>query len=228
MSTAHDPSASWEPVARHLPFPVGDIAAINVTFVRWLHERSAPDRRIVELWTYCYVNRYFTHKFLARDLKVISVVDELTAKAYGKIRTHMEEVNHPDRFAHWVSVVCRNTFINYTREPFHAQLFEESGEQRLRSRARRNGHARDAATTFSAVDRAIRKLPRFLRATARMWFLDALTYTQISERTGKPVPTIRAYVHKARGRIRKDRAVRRLASEIFEDEPGRRIEPRTK
>lgn len=225
MSTAHDPSASWEPVARHLPFPVGDIAAINTTFVRWLRGRSARDRRTVDLWTYCYVNRYFTHKLLARDLKVISDVDELTAKAYAKIRTHMKDVNHPDRYAHWVSVVCRNTFINYTREPYHAKLFEESGEQRLRSKAPRNGHARDTATTFAVVDRAIRKLPRFLRATARMRFLDALTYPQISERTGKPVPTIRAYVHKARGRIQKDRAVRRLATEIFEDEPGRWIEP---
>ena len=60
MSETSPLSRSWEPVARHLPFSLDDVSAVNRTFVRWLDKRRRRDGRLIQLWTYCYVHRYFT------------------------------------------------------------------------------------------------------------------------------------------------------------------------
>jgi RNA polymerase sigma factor (sigma-70 family) len=204
-------------VARHLPFPLDDISAVNRTFVRWLDQRRPRDGRVIQLWTYCYVHRYFSQKFLSRDLRVPSDVDALTEDAYWKIRRHQDEIRRPGRFASWVSVICKHAFINHVREPYRSHELEERLGEELQARTRTNGYACDRITAYDEVDRAIGELPPFLRQTARMRLIDALTYPQISERTGKSIPTIRAYVHKALGQIRKDRGVRQVARELIEE-----------
>ena len=54
---------------------------------------------------------------------------------------------------------------------------------------------------------AIDRLPNFLQEVARLYFTQQRKYDEIGQITGKPVPTIRAYVNKAVKRFRQDRVL---------------------
>ena len=57
------------------------------------------------------------------------------------------------------------------------------------------------------------KRHRRVRAGARLRILDDRPYPAIADEIGRPIPIVRAYVNKARRRIRQHPLLRRLASE---------------
>ena len=77
MSTsAH--ASSFDAVARHLPFHLNETGRANEAFLRWQTENDLAARRIVDLWTYCFIRRYFAVKFVqnpayrAADLDLVA------------------------------------------------------------------------------------------------------------------------------------------------------------
>jgi RNA polymerase sigma factor (sigma-70 family) len=57
---------------------------------------------------------------------------------------------------------------------------------------------------LQALHNAIDRLPAYLQETARLHFLQELTYEEISERINKSVPTVRSYRHKVVKKFRED------------------------
>ena len=75
--------------------------------------------------------------------------------------------------------------------------------------------ANSASIRLSLLN-AIDALPEFLQSTARMKFVENLSYEEISRIIGKRVPTVRSYVHKICKRFRKDSALRSWADQLFQ------------
>ena len=102
----------------------------------------------------------------------------------------------------WVSVICRNTYVNFvTRRKFVTTLDEATDDLHNSPDI---GLAEDAGALYLALSKAIERLPAFLQSVARMRFVEDLSYEEISRMTGKSPPTIRAYVHKVCKRFRED------------------------
>ena len=70
------------------------------------------------------------------------------------------------------------------------------------------GVVEDPAALYLTLSRAIERLPVFLRNVVRMRFVEDLSYEEISRLTGKSIPTVRSYVHKACLRFRRDPGMR--------------------
>ena len=77
-----DDLARLDAVARHLPFDVRDVDAANDAFARW--RETGEGLREVDLWAYCYVQRYFLAQFV-RERGAASDVDaeRYTGFAFG-------------------------------------------------------------------------------------------------------------------------------------------------
>ena len=74
----------------------------------------------------------------------------------------------------------------------------------------------NAAALHLALVNAIERLPQFLKATARMKYVENLSYEEISRIIGKRVPTVRSYVHKICSRLRADHNFQAWARQYLE------------
>ena len=109
------PSSELRTVIDRLPFSVDDTDAANESFRRWRDEEDPKAKRHADLWTYCYVCRYFLGKSARGTFDNPSDADELITRAYRKVQENRDGVRNAARYANWVSVVCKNTLLNYTR-----------------------------------------------------------------------------------------------------------------
>jgi RNA polymerase sigma factor (sigma-70 family) len=114
-------------------------------------------------------------------------------------------VRDPDRYANWVSVVCKNTFLNHTRSDRTADSIDEDRGPTLHAdetRLPEIGFVREALAD------AIERLPDYLQEPARLYFLEDRDFEEISEQIDKAVPTVRTYKHKAVKHLREDDRLR--------------------
>lgn len=204
---------SFDEVAAHLPFHVDDIESANAAFLRWHRSRTAEDLRIVDLWVYCFVRHYFVVKFLRDSAYGPADLDLLVTKAFSRTRDNLDKVGDPTRFASWVSVICRNIFINFLRR--HRERFSLDPDRHESEEPPFYGEY-DGLLARRATERAIQDLPPFLQEVARLRYLEDYPYEVISANTGHSVPTVRAYAHRAVTELRRSPALRAL----FQDSPS--------
>jgi RNA polymerase sigma factor (sigma-70 family) len=193
-------------VIDRLPFAVDDTDAANDAFRRWMEGEDPDAKRLVDLWTYCYVCRYFLSKSTRGIFDNTSDADELTTRAYRKVQDNREGVRNPSRYASWVSVVCKNTLLNYTRRNQFSESIDE--KEGLTLTSDESPLVADIGFVREAFDEAIERLPQYLREPARLYFLEDQGFEQISESIGKPVATVRTYKHKAVKQLRTDERLR--------------------
>jgi RNA polymerase sigma factor (sigma-70 family) len=196
------PSSELRTVIDQLPFSVDDTTAANGAFRRWRKQDAPNAERTVDLWTYCYVCRYFLSKSTQGAFNNSSDADELITRAYQKIQDNREEVRNADRYANWVSVVCKNTFLNYTRRDRFSESIEEDEGPTLTAQKERS--TAEIGFVREAFDEAIDRLPEYLQEPARLYFLEDREFEEISEAVDKPVATVRTYKHKAVKKLRTD------------------------
>ncbi len=195
-------------LARDLPFPVDDYAAAGRTYAAWRDGGAARDGdayRTVSLWAYVYVQRHLAGRFARERTSGPADLDEAITRAFGSVMERLASVDDPTRFAHYVSVVCKNTVIRH--------------RERRRETVEADDHvlpADDAVTPspFAAdvvradVRAALDGLPESVREVARLRVLDGLDYDAIAARTGRPVASVRTYAARACARLREDPRLR--------------------
>jgi len=190
-------------LAERLPFRMSETEAVNDAFRQWLDGEDAQKRN-VDVWTYCYIWKYFLVKRTQNSITEASDIDDLIARTYQKVERNRTQINNPDRYASWVSVVCKNTFLNYTRKDRVTEsIHDEDGPQLVADRP-----DADPDTIRQTLLRAIERLPSYLQPTARLYFLERRTFQEISEVIEKSVATVRTYKHKAVQRLREDEELR--------------------
>jgi len=205
------PSSRLRTVLDHLSFPVDDTETANATFRRWREQQDPKAKRDVDLWTYCYVCRYFLSKSTRGKLGNPSDADELIDRAYRKIEENRDGVRNAERYAHWVSVVCKNAFLNHVRsDPISESIDTEEGPT-LRTESNPTA---EIGFVEEALMEAIDQLPDYLQEPARLYFLERKEFEEISAAIEKSVPTVRTYKHKALKRPRKNETLREYVDHL--------------
>ena len=196
------PFEALDALSSRLPFHVDDTRAANEAYVQWRSSGSEADRRIVQIWTYCFILRYFLVKFMQDSSYGGADLDELIDRTFRKVEEASQEIKRPSRYTSWVSVICKNNYINYLRSRKQSVSLDEEGSPQLV--AEMPAVYDDVGLARDAVRRAIDRLPNYLQECVHLRFLEGLSYEEISERTGHPLPRIRSYVNKALIRFRAD------------------------
>ena len=201
-----DPLRRLDSVARHLPFGVLDFDAANDAFARWRASGEREHQRDVDLWAYCYVQRYFTIRF-ARERGTPSEVETCISLALQRIRKGYGKVTDPLRFASYASVACKNTLRNHRRDrrtepPLPEQLAAREAEDLTADL--------DLELIRHHVRVALRAVPRAPREVAALRFLEGAEYDEIADRLGLELPTVRTYASRAAALLREDDRLRAL------------------
>ncbi len=196
-------------ITTHLPFHLDDMDAANALFVRWHAHHDPEDKVMVDIWTYCYIYRYFLMKCVEGERAV--VMDQLVARAFKDVERGQQNVQQPHLYASWVSKLCKNTFINYLRIDRHYEALEED----LHDAPAAHAGPYDVALIKQSLAGAIETLPSFLRDIARMRFMENLSYDEIQAATGKDLPILRSYTSKAISQLRSNVLLQQLHEELY-------------
>lgn len=207
-------TSASDTLAAHLPFAVDDYEAANAAFVRWHTSQRDSDLEPVEIWAYCYARDYFAQKFLRNAALQPSDYDALVTKAFTAVKKYHASVRDPQRFAHWVSVVYKHTYLRYVSRRRETVQLEPERLQDATPMTPWREH--DQQVIRRAVRAALSRLPDFLQQVAQMRLVDRLEYEDISDRTGHAVPTVRAYVCKVMARLREDPDILAIRDELIE------------
>ncbi len=198
-------------VISHLPFPLEDHRQANSAFVRWRENRTEAAKEAVDLWTYCFVYRYFSQCLVRYGLQQGIAFDVLVERAFRRISENLGQLRDPNRYTAWVGIICRRTFFNLRRGPVKASL--EEVELVVYEPTMTYGPA-DGQRVRRAVQGAINRLPPFLQETAQYYLQAGYSYHQISYITHKSVPTIRTYVSRIMVYFRTDPLLVALYQEL--------------
>jgi len=201
---------SIDAVSASLPFGVDDYAEVNKTYLRWVERCEDSDRRFIEIWTYCYVQRFFAHQFQRTPEWMRSDADRLIDKTLQRLRVARYQIRDPERYAYWVISVCRNAHLTYLRGRRLDGLADPDGlvaEPTVSSRY-------DVAVMYDVLELGIGRLPAFLRDAARLRLVEGKPYKEIAARTGQSIPTLRSYTNRALSALRRDAQGRRVCDEM--------------
>ena len=197
------PFRSLASVAQHLPFHLNETDKVNRAYRRWLRDDDDEAKYHVDLWTYCFIRRYFLIKFSRESLfSSPADMDALIEQAYLKVQDHQTSVTDTGHYASWVSVLCKNAFLNYLRNVHQAVSIDHEEGPQLQSDSLEALY--DTGMLHQGLREAVERLPEYLREIARYRFIDGYTYQEIGQRIDKPLPVIRSYVNKAVRKLRKD------------------------
>jgi RNA polymerase sigma factor (sigma-70 family) len=205
---------SLESVAARLPFAIDESHRVNETFAAYMHADRVEDKRLVDLWTYCYVRRYFLIKFIKQTRFRASELDHLVERTYRKVERSRHAIKQHDRYAQWVSVVCRNTFINFVARRKQVVALKSQHDV-AEEPVKMDDVDVNAAALHASLLHAIVQLPPFRQATARMRFVENLSNEEIARIVGKRPATVRAYVHKICTRFRRDKGLKAWAEYMY-------------
>lgn len=207
---------SWlKTVEPQLAFPIDDIAGANAAFVRWREEGSLKAKRDIDLWTYAFVYRYFALKAVRGGVLSVADLEETIGSTYKRILDARTSVQDPSRYAHWVSVVCRNRFYNLVNRQPDVRSIDDDEHPVVLPDTRLVAQY-DLGFVHEAVEQAIQVLAPYLEEVARLYFLEGLTFKEISEETGNPVDTVRTYKHRAAKQLAEDERLRTYLEDVEE------------
>lgn len=195
-----------EALAARLPFGLDDYDQADEAFHKMRRDDEPLARHHVELWTYCYIRRYFLYKFLRHRRFRVGDLDLLIDKTFQKVERNRDGLELPVRYAAWVSVVCRNTFLNRLRIQRDYRSVDDEYGPVLSVREEEAGY--DAATVLHAVEAAIERLPPYLQEAARQRLLYGRSYDEVAALLDIKTSLARTYTSKALKRLRKDEGLR--------------------
>lgn len=210
---------SIDRLASRLPFQLDDSKSVNALFCRVIHDGDARDVEQLEIWTYCFVWRYFTWKLVQNNAGSPADFEAIVTETFERVRLGRKQLSLESRYASWVSVVCRNTFLNFARRTAEVVFLEQRASDVLESDVPVRVH--DPVLLRAAISEAVARLPQHLVECAQLYFLDGLDYEEMAKITGRTTATLRAYVHKAVRRLAEDewlRAFRMYMNDEFFDE----------
>ena len=186
-----------EVLTRELPFAIDDSRAAGQAYVRWLGTGARDDLDVVQLWAYCYTIRYFYAAFARERTSGASDLDAAIDQAYDRVLRSLLSVHAPPKFAHYVSVICRNVLSTHrSRRRETVELKEDA-----LSVSEAGARDYDRALMAQALNRAVGALPPAIREVAQMRLIERRSYQDIAEATGRPLATVRTFASKAKARL---------------------------
>lgn len=208
--------ARLEQLLAHLPFHIDDMPRANAAYRAWMKYDRAEDQRVVDLWTYCFVWRNLIVKFTRNADLNPSDFDLLVTQIFERIVSQRYTVRDDAKYTNWVSVICRNSFVNYLRGLKRNQPVENMDLMAAEDEPIR--HYEDFIVLNQMLNSAISRLPAYLQHVVRQRLMSQRSYEDISEEMGKSVDVVRSYFNKAMNKLRSDVQFRALIKKEFRED----------
>lgn len=208
--------ARLERLVTRLPFHLDDLAQANSVYQDWVKHGREEDQKIVDLWTYCFIWRNLVVKFARNTDLNPSDFDLLVASVFERVVERRYTIRDDTRYTNWVSVICRNSFVNYLRGRKRLQTIEDF--ESIEFAEEPAEFDEDIVVLRQALWSAITRLPQYLQLVVQMRLMEQKSYDEISEVMGKKIQVVRSYFNKAMKRLREDEVLMNLIKRDFRED----------
>lgn len=202
-------------IAARLPFHLDDHPQVNILFMRLRQHQQTQDKHTIDLWTYCYIYRYFLMKLTTSHNAQPTHLDKLVANAFADVQKNASHIRQPDHYTGWVSTICKHRFVNYLRTR-KSTLSLEDDTLTVTFEENYVAEAHDTPIVYQTICTAINALPEFLRDITRMRLLEQKSYKEIASLTGHSSSILRSYMSKATRKLRQDPRLRAMLEEMHD------------
>lgn len=199
--------SSLQRILDQLPFAYDDFDAANGAFSEWHASPNRQNKKHVDLWSYAFVLLYFTNKRTTGQIPSSADTEQAITLAFKRVQDNLDSVKHPSRFVGWVSVICKNTFLNVRRDSDDALSIEDMN---LEVATAPDELTLDAVFVTRVVRRSIARMPPYLRRVAQLFLIEERSFQHISDVIGKSVATVRVYKKRVIDHLRNDPDVQQL------------------
>ncbi len=210
--------AKLEQLVSRLPFHLDDVLEANAVFKEWKRNGRSEDQKIIDIWTYCYIWRTLLIKFSRNPDLSPSDFDMLVARVFERVVERRYTVRDELRYTNWVSVICRNYFVNHLRSLRKNVPLEDPSILATRDEPAFQGD--DMVILHQVMSSAIARLPAYLQPVVQMRLVDEMSYEDIGEALQKKVEVIRSYFNKAMKKLREDKRLRQQIKDEFREDIG--------
>ncbi len=206
-----DSLSELDTFAERLSFSPTDFARVNEMFSRWWTGDAPEYGPHLELWCYWFIHRYFALRFAFNPVCSPSDEDATVERVSAKVERGMRYIRYPERFTHWLSVVCRHSYLHYKQSPAYTEaLADDDDDSFLPSEWQPEEHL-DKESDKRALFAAIQRIAPFTRQVAMLRFMEGQSFGEIAERLGLPISLVYTYASKAGARLRECKALRARA-----------------
>lgn len=73
----------------------------------------------IQIWSYFFIKKFFSDKFINGKIKRSSDVESLIESAYLKFYHNHEKVKRPELFSHWLNVICSHELAEFYKVKKH-------------------------------------------------------------------------------------------------------------
>ncbi len=150
-------------------------------------------------------------------LKNAEEAQEVAQDAFVTAYEKLESLERPERFASWLRTIAMNAARMRRRAAIRARVLplDEIDETTFAhgvARPERPDVAAERKEIVAAVSNALRSLPGKYRVAATLFFVDDLSYGEISSSLSVPVSTVQSRLQRARGMLRE--RIRRMVEKL--------------
>lgn len=151
---------------------------------------------------------------------------DLTQEAFFQAYEKLDQLRDPIKFAGWLRGIATNLCRMWQRgRPDRVESLDAPGNQKLLDElphpVDQPGEALEARERQKAVADILARLSDRVRLTATLFYIDDLSYREISDFLGVPVTTVESRLHKAKQYLKKE------AIQMVEDHLGKqKVDPR--
>ncbi|GEM_PF-5593011 len=204
-----------------LPFAISDFKAVGALAERYLEEKDPEAERLLHVWCYLFLRRYYAYKFYKEELQLPQEVEDLISQAYLHVWNSVHQVKEPQKFGGWVLKIASSGLSTYFRKKKRQPV--SAGVSFDAEMASSEGEVAPDPSPLILVDlliyreillRAVRRLPDYLRKVVYMKYFDQLSNKEIAQRIGRTPAVIRSYLQRAHKRLRNDPEVKNLLEDI--------------
>ena len=206
--------ANLQLITERLPFAIDDAETVNELYASCGDAPTRREKQHIELWTYGYVYRYMAAKYAGGSIRQMGDMEQLVSTVYKKVQDGRSSIRNPDKYAHWVSVVAKNTFINYVnRSRVETTSIHEPQPPTLQQAGAVEEIDANVGLMRTQLQAAIRRLPPYLRRVAELYYFEECTFKEIAEQIDKKVPVVRTYKSRALKALREDTRLQAVLEE---------------
>lgn len=150
-------------------------------------------------------------------LKNAEEAQEVAQDAFVTAYEKMESLERPERFASWLRTIALNAAKMRRRVAMRARLvplheIDETAPMHGAARPERPDTAAERREIVETVTNALQSLPGKYRVAATLFFVDDLSYGEISHSLSVPVSTVQSRLQRARGMLRE--RMRRMVDKL--------------
>lgn len=133
---------------------------------------------------------------------------DIAQEAFIKAFQNLDQLKDYKRFAHWLNQITANTCHRFMRnrkrelscmEPLH-----EIGEQSLDASITRPDELVERKERYQMTRQAMNKLSKKNRLVVTLYYMDGLSYREISEFLALPISTVKSRLYHARKNLREE------------------------